>query len=128
MSISEKPTREEEARRYLEEHGILNILNDLTSSLLYYRPENPRAFLINELTKLHAAKISYIYVPQLLDEANAAAIFDTLDPTKQNFITEAQYTQTMKQLGIAKFDKFQPPESDKITCEMFTKQFKSNNS
>jgi len=118
-------SREDEVKLYLEKHNILSILNDLTSALVFYRPEDPRKFLIEELTKMREAKLKNVRVPRLLDQSNANAIFDTLDPTGRGYITLNQYEETMLQLGIKQFKPFDDQDNKQITRQMFLEQFKA---
>ncbi|XP_077018842.1 EF-hand calcium-binding domain-containing protein 10 isoform X5 [Tamandua tetradactyla] len=50
--------RECAARRYLEKHRIMELLNHLTSVLLFFQPEKPRDYLIAVLERLRLAKLT----------------------------------------------------------------------
>jgi len=119
-------SREDEVKKYLDQHNIINVLNDLTSALVFYRPEDPRLFLIGELTKMRETKSSNIKIPRLLNPSNAKAIFDTLDPTGRGYITAVQYEETMLQLGIKEFKPPSHYDNAQITKELFLDQFKPN--
>jgi len=124
VSIPERPTREEEAQEYLAKHGIIEILNDLTASLVFHRPENPKLFLLDEVKKLHRARLrGEVTAPSLLLHSNAEAIFRTLDRTGRGYITPQQYTETLTQLGVRNFEQFDAVDQRKVTLEMFLAQF-----
>jgi len=123
MSSTAITARENDAAIYLNSHNIMNILNDLTASLVYYQPENPREFLISELKKLRSAKVSEVNTPTLLNRKNAEAMFGILDPVGRGYITCDQYMTTMRQIGAVQYDSFTPDVNDQITLDVFLKQF-----
>ncbi|XP_072257784.1 EF-hand calcium-binding domain-containing protein 10 [Pyxicephalus adspersus] len=110
-------SREVECEEYLREHKIIDLVNNLTSLLLYHRPERPREFLISQLEKLKLARIADLDYPCLFDESNVEAVFGMLDPAGQGYITGTQYTEALKTLGIDITSLPAPPE--KITLEVF---------
>jgi len=127
MSTTETAlSREDEVKHYLDKHNIIPILNDLTSALVFYRPEEPRMFLIEELAKIRDTKSSQIKVPRLLNPSNAKAIFATLDPTGRGYITEIQYEETMLQLGIKDFKPAPHYDNARISEEEFLDQFNTD--
>ncbi|XP_069759447.1 EF-hand calcium-binding domain-containing protein 10 isoform X2 [Narcine bancroftii] len=97
--------REQEAVEYLAEHQILELINSLTSMLLYYRPAKPLDFLIEELEQLKIAKTTQKNYPCLFDESNLDTVFGILDTTKQGYISLNQYTEALKTLGVKDFAK-----------------------
>ncbi|KAE8616299.1 hypothetical protein XENTR_v10008769 [Xenopus tropicalis] len=84
---------EMEAEEYLQENRIPELINNLTSLLLYHRPERPREFLIKQLEKLKYARLSDVDYPCLFDDSNLDAIFGILDPAGQGYITGTQYME-----------------------------------
>ncbi|XP_064417527.1 EF-hand calcium-binding domain-containing protein 10 isoform X2 [Latimeria chalumnae] len=115
--------REQDAVHYLQEHKITELMNNLTSLLLYHRPEKPRDFLISELKKLKIARVRNMDFPCLFDESNLDAIFGILDPTHQGYITVAQYKEALKTLGIDSFNNFPPgADENRIALETFKKE------
>ncbi|XP_075061375.1 EF-hand calcium-binding domain-containing protein 10 [Mixophyes fleayi] len=106
-----------EAEEYLREHKIMELVNNLTSLLLYHRPERPREFLITQLEKLKLGRLADVEYPCLFDESNVDAIFGILDPSGQGYITRTQYIETLKTLGVDVSNLPVPPE--KITLEVF---------
>ncbi|CAI9598411.1 unnamed protein product [Staurois parvus] len=106
-----------EAEDYLREHKIIDLVNNLTSLLLYHQPERPQEFLISQLEKLKLARLANLEYPCLFDESNVEAVFGILDPAGQGYITRTQYTEALKTLGIDITNLPTPPE--KITMEVF---------
>ncbi|KAM5172995.1 EF-hand calcium-binding domain-containing protein 10 [Mantella aurantiaca] len=109
--------RAAEAEEYLRENKIMDLVNNLTGLLLYYRPERPREFLISQLEKLKLARLADSGYPCLFDESNVEAVFGILDPAGQGYITGTQYTEALKTLGIDISSFPSPPEN--ITLEVF---------
>ena len=84
------PVRRDEAKSYLEQHNILQLFNDLTSSPVYHRPAHPRKFMIEQIEKIRLARERSFYKPLQLKKKNANAIYDTLDPIDRGSITVSQ--------------------------------------
>ncbi|KAG8438584.1 hypothetical protein GDO86_004954 [Hymenochirus boettgeri] len=110
-------TREKEAEDYLRENRVLDLVNNLTSLLLYHQPERPREFLIKQLEKLKYARLSGVDYPCLFDDSNLDSIFGILDPAGQGYITGNQYMEALKTLGINISNAEEP--TGKITLELF---------
>ncbi|KAK3558398.1 hypothetical protein QTP86_018002, partial [Hemibagrus guttatus] len=85
--------REQEAAQYLENHKIVELMNNLTSMLFYYRPEHPREFLISQLEQMQASKLQEAGSPCLFDDSNLDAVCGILDPTNQGYISYKQYRE-----------------------------------
>ncbi|XP_075713404.1 EF-hand calcium-binding domain-containing protein 10 [Rhinoderma darwinii] len=109
--------RAQEAEDYLRENKIMELVNNLTSLLLYHRPERPREFLITQLEQLKLARLADVDYPCLFDESNVDAIFGILDPSGQGFVTGTQYIEAVKTLGVDVSNLPAPPE--KLTREVF---------
>ncbi|XP_072915181.1 EF-hand calcium-binding domain-containing protein 10 [Hemitrygon akajei] len=116
-------SREQEALEYLAEHQILELIDSLTSMLLYHRPAKPLEFLIEQLKAIKMTKTNY---PCLFDESNLDAVFGILDPTKKGYITLKQYTEALKTLGIKDFAKMPSGAHDnKIHLAVFKSEAKA---
>ncbi|XP_062914259.1 EF-hand calcium-binding domain-containing protein 10 [Mobula hypostoma] len=116
-------SREQEALEYLAEHQILELIDSLTSMLLYHRPAKPLEFLVEQLK---AAKNTQTNYPCLFDESNLDAVFGILDPTKQGYITLKQYTEALKTLGVKDFAKVPSGAYDnKIHLAVFKSEAKA---
>uniref|UniRef100_A0A3P8SV43 Si:dkey-42p14.3 n=1 Tax=Amphiprion percula TaxID=161767 RepID=A0A3P8SV43_AMPPE len=85
--------REQQAADYLEKHKIRELMENLISMLFYYRPENPREFLIEHLKLVKLSQQTGVTGPNLFDDSNLDAVLGILDPTNQKYITFAQYKQ-----------------------------------
>ncbi|XP_030072885.1 EF-hand calcium-binding domain-containing protein 10 [Microcaecilia unicolor] len=114
-------SRELEAQEYLRRHKVLELLNTLTSLLLFHRPERTREFLINELEKLKLARVTDKDYPSLFDESNLVAVFGILDPAQQGFISVTQYKEALKTLGI-EMTNLPWPDNAMINQETFKQQ------
>merc|ERR1712241_612283 len=117
--------RSEEATEYLEKHRVLELFNNLTSQLIYSRPDDPKVFLIDTLEKLQKSRSSKLNYPCLFDESNIQSVFGMLDPTGRGYITVKQYNEAMVTLGAKEFDE-NPHGSDidRITYEIFLREAK----
>ncbi|XP_070687611.1 EF-hand calcium-binding domain-containing protein 10 [Pempheris klunzingeri] len=112
--------REGDAADYLKKHKIIELMENLSGLLFYYRPEKPREFLIEQLEQLKISRQSGVKGPNLFNSANLDAVFGILDPTNQKYITFAQYKQALTTLGIGDINEC--PEGvneDRISCETF---------
>ncbi|XP_041795602.1 LOW QUALITY PROTEIN: EF-hand calcium-binding domain-containing protein 10 [Chelmon rostratus] len=108
--------REEDAAEYLKKHRIIELMDNLTSMLFFYRPDNPREFLVEQLKQLK----SDVKGPNLFNNDNLDAVFRILDPTNQKYITFAQYKHALTTLGIKDINEC--PEGvneDRISHEIF---------
>ncbi|CAK8695707.1 EF-hand calcium-binding domain-containing protein 10-like [Clavelina lepadiformis] len=117
--------RESDVKTYLERHRILNLLDNMTSMLIFERPDDPRSYLVQQLEKLKIAKQNGMYYPCLFNDSNLNSIFGMLDPTKRGFITREQFVEALSTLGITDFEQF-PAGSDanRITLGTFLKEAK----
>nr|XP_056703076.1 EF-hand calcium-binding domain-containing protein 10 [Euleptes europaea] len=109
--------REEEGRRYLEQHKIPDLLHNLSALLLYHRPDKPREFLIQTLEKIKLARITHDY-PYLMDESNLNAMFSVLDTAGEGYITLPQYKGALESMGLTTDDIIYS-DVDKITLDVF---------
>ncbi|KAF4081381.1 hypothetical protein AMELA_G00160740 [Ameiurus melas] len=117
--------REQEAAKYLENHKIVELMNNLTSMLLFYRPEHPRGYLISQLEQMQVSKFQAAASPCLFDDSNLDTVCGILDPTNQGYISYNQYREALKTLGIQHFNEW--PEgfgNDRISHETFKREAK----
>ncbi|XP_072026439.1 EF-hand calcium-binding domain-containing protein 10-like [Amphiura filiformis] len=117
--------REKEATNYLDQHKILELFDHITSELIFHRPDNPKAFMLDYIAKTKEARTTQMDYPCLFDNSNIESVFGMLDPTKKGFISLEQYTQALQTLGCKDFDE-RPPGSgqDRITQDTFTREIK----
>ncbi|XP_070764223.1 EF-hand calcium-binding domain-containing protein 10 [Enoplosus armatus] len=112
--------RQKDASDYLKKHKIMELMDNLTSMLFFYRPENPREFLIEQLEQLKMSQQSGVRGPHLFNNTNLKAVFGILDPANQTYITFAQYKQALATLGVKDINEC--PEGvneDRISFETF---------
>lgn len=83
--------REDESKTYLDEHRIPELFNNLTSQLIFHRPDDPKDFMIQTLESLKQARTTGIDHPCLFDESNIESVFGMLDPNSTGYIRLAQY-------------------------------------
>ncbi|XP_071469277.1 EF-hand calcium-binding domain-containing protein 10 [Marmota flaviventris] len=98
-------SREQEAGYYLKSHRILDLLNHLTSVLLFVRPENPREYLISVLECMRIAKETNVAFPYFMDNSNITAMFEMLDNSGKGTISFVQYKEALKTLGLCDADE-----------------------
>jgi len=117
--------RSEDASEYLDKNRVLELFNNLTSQLIYSRPENPKAFLIETLEKLQKSRSSKMNYPCLFDESNIQSVFGMLDPTGRGFVTLKQYQEAMVTLGAKDFDGSpHGSDVDRIAYDVFLREAK----
>ncbi|CAD5113646.1 DgyrCDS2808 [Dimorphilus gyrociliatus] len=122
MSVGTCP-REEQSRGFLEEHRIPELFNNLTSQLIFHRPDDPRDFMIQTLESLKQARTTGIDHPCLFDDSNIESVFGMLDPNTTGYIRLAQYKAGLITLGINKFNEHPPgSEMDRISLAAFKKE------
>ncbi|XP_074534425.1 EF-hand calcium-binding domain-containing protein 10 [Halichoeres trimaculatus] len=112
--------REKDAADYLQKHQIMELFDNLTSMLFFYRPDNPREFLVEQLKQLKLSKQTGVNQQNLFNNSNLDAVIRILDPANQSYITYAQYKHALTTLGIK--DINESPEGvheDKISHETF---------
>ncbi|XP_010862767.1 EF-hand calcium-binding domain-containing protein 10 [Esox lucius] len=115
--------REQEAADFLRKHKIIELMDNLTSMLLFHRPGRPREFLITQLEQLRLSKMRSLGCPSLFNDTNLDAVFGILDPIKQGHITYVQYKEALTTLGIEKFNECpEGMEKDKISQETFRRE------
>ncbi|XP_016281578.1 EF-hand calcium-binding domain-containing protein 10 isoform X1 [Monodelphis domestica] len=91
---------EEKALSYLEKHRILDLVVNITTSVLFSRPDKPREFLLNLLARIKIAKITSVDFPYLMEDSNLNSMFEVMDPTNQGFITNVQFREALHTLGL----------------------------
>ncbi|XP_059917811.1 EF-hand calcium-binding domain-containing protein 10 [Gadus macrocephalus] len=109
-----------EAAKYLERHKIAELMNNLTSSLLFNRPEDPKDFLIDYLGQLKDSKDNHTQGPCLFNESNLDSVFGILDPTNEGYVSYDQYKEALITLGVSKInERPEGGDHDRISRETF---------
>jgi len=112
--------KESDTMKYIEEHKIAQLMDNLTSSIIFTQPGNPKKFMIDYLKKLRESRKSGMDEPTLLSEENLNSVFDTLDPVKRGHISLQQYTSALQTIGVKEFNKTPPGhEMNKINKPTF---------
>ncbi|KAM7541219.1 hypothetical protein Aperf_G00000038363 [Anoplocephala perfoliata] len=109
-----------EAERYLNEKRIPELLQSLTSLVIFNKPENPFKYMVSVLEKLRAAQNGDGENPFIFSLANAESVFHMLDPNKRGHITFKQYKHGLETLGISSYDLMPVGiAKDQISKEVF---------
>lgn len=109
--------------QYAKDRHIGELFNHLTQALVYYRPENPRAFLIEEVRKLQASSTQSLFTGDDLD-----TMFDMIDVTKQGTISVDQLRNTCRNIAADSSTQVSEEEliaaggpSGRVNAEAFAK-------
>ena len=118
---------ETDAVKYLKEHRILDLFENLTAALVFSRPEDPKAFMRKHIEQLQKAKSNpEEEPPSFIDEANIKSVFNMLDITKKGHITREQYLQAMKSMGVGQFNESPAgAELNRISQNTFVRESKA---
>ncbi|XP_012602124.1 EF-hand calcium-binding domain-containing protein 10 isoform X2 [Microcebus murinus] len=112
-------SRETQAREYLRKHRIPELLTYLTSSLLFFRPEHPRDYLITILERLRIAKLTGIAFPFYMDNSNIVSMFEMMDPSNRGTISFVQYKEALQTLGLCTPDEVLKDTGRSISLDNF---------
>ncbi|ORX61053.1 EF-hand calcium-binding domain-containing protein 10-like protein [Piromyces finnis] len=108
------------AKTYLEQHKIPEIITQLTTMLFYLQPENPKKFIAEKLVHIKEKKLdAYTY----FTEENLKALFKIFDVTEKGYISTKQYLSAMEDIGVKMIND--SPEGSKynaISLETFVKE------
>lgn len=127
-SVNPTGLQEVAASEYLTKHKIMELFENLTSALVYERPDNPKAFAKDFIKKIQDSQNEPDVhdVPSFMDETNLRSIFGMLDITKTGYISREQYIQAMKSLGFKEFNHSPSGgDFDKISFPIFLREGKA---
>ncbi|CAF0754338.1 unnamed protein product [Adineta ricciae] len=114
---------EQSGTDYLQMHRIYDLFHNLSASLVYNKPEDPKAFMINYLEQLKKARLAGLASPSLVDDKDLTSIFRMLDPAGHGHITYSQYASTMEALGVPTYNTSPAgKDNDRITFETFSQE------
>jgi len=99
-NVESKEDRRAQAATYMEENNIDTLFQNLCTALVYEKPEDPKAFLVSELKRLQAEKVSKLSKISLLTEADLETMFQMLDPIKTGTLSSQQVKKAMTELGM----------------------------
>ncbi|CAD7932524.1 unnamed protein product [Amoebophrya sp. A25] len=80
----------QEAEKYLKKHRINELFNDLCAAVCYKKPENVKAFLVDELKKRQSGQASMLF-----EEDEIEAVFRMADLMQVGTITVSQCRQAL---------------------------------
>lgn len=124
-SVDSSEGRKIDAKAYLNEHRIMELIDNMTAMLVHARPDHPREFMRQKLEMIQYGRRNAGNMPTLFDGGNLISLFGVLDAKKTGFITHAQYMAAMQTLGVTEFDE--APEgfqTDKIKRRWFVNEAK----
>merc|ERR1719352_704419 len=87
----------DEAEEYTKKHHIKKLFEELGTAVIYERPKDPNAFLIEQLKAKTAKKTTHFFA-----EKDVKTMFSMFDTTQKGFISREQYAQALRSLGIDK--------------------------
>lgn len=122
-------SHEEQASKYLKDHKIMELFENLMARLVYERPEDPKECMKKHIQQLLEAKTDpdEVEPPCLLDESNLKSMYYMLDVTKKGYISKEQYLQAMGTIGARKFNENPPGANiNKISLETFLRESKAS--
>eukprot|EP01060_Flectonema_neradi_P009514 TRINITY_DN16776_c0_g1_i1.p1 TRINITY_DN16776_c0_g1~~TRINITY_DN16776_c0_g1_i1.p1 ORF type:complete len:154 (+),score=28.03 TRINITY_DN16776_c0_g1_i1:53-514(+) len=93
--ILKHDTARKKVQEYLRKKKIHNLLQHLISLVAYYKPEEPKQFLVEEIERLARKEKTDLVVDGDLD-----TIFDMVDITRQGYITGKQLKNMTNNLSI----------------------------
>ncbi|EKX54455.1 hypothetical protein GUITHDRAFT_150015 [Guillardia theta CCMP2712] len=114
MAESKDPRKS--AEKYLEEKNIRSLIRHLSTKILFVKPEDPRAFLVEELKRIHECQQQQVPVPSFFEEKDLIAMFGMFDLTGSGKITHVQLEKAMQNLGIKDFTS---TSTEKVDLQMF---------
>lgn len=93
---------EDEAKAYLEEHKLPQLLEELLGRLLFKRPDDPSAFLAEQLREAAGSGTSYF------TDDDLHGMFSLFDPTGSGSISATQAVAGARSLGLDAADSAAP--------------------
>lgn len=88
-----------ETMEYFESHKILQTFEYLGSKLATEKPTDPNAFLVQEISKILAAR-SRDQKISTFNEKDINSLFSVFDLTNRGYLTREQYNQALQYVGV----------------------------
>eukprot|EP00750_Incisomonas_marina_P030419 INCI7498.3.p2 GENE.INCI7498.3~~INCI7498.3.p2 ORF type:complete len:129 (+),score=18.85 INCI7498.3:176-562(+) len=110
-SAETRPDPKRDADEYIAKHNLLKLFQDLGTLLVYNRPDDPRAFLLEKLVQFQSNR----GVLPFFTQTDATAMFGMFDRTNSGSITPEQYEQALKCLDI----KSPQPVTSPVSLQQF---------
>jgi len=101
--MEKREDRRKEGALYLQRHNIHNLLQRLCTSLVYNKPDDPRAFLIKQLQLLQNDKQSNnnkLSCNSLFTEQDFETMFKMMDPLNKGTLSSKQVSKGLEELGL----------------------------
>ncbi|KAJ3127465.1 EF-hand calcium-binding domain-containing protein 10 [Nowakowskiella sp. JEL0407] len=112
----------DDAMNYLSTNNVYDIIQSVTSSLIYSRPDDPKEFVIKKLEEMRNTKIRGNSIPQYSRD-NLVALFRIFDVASRGFITIDQYHSAMFDIGAKDYNKIPSGwATSKISMETFIEE------
>lgn len=116
------------AELYLRERHIMSLVNHLTATLLFHKPDDPVVFVIRQVEEIIDFRDNQSKPPILFDGDHLVNIFKGIDFLNSGTIDLKQYFDAMNNMLGLNDNDFNPnPQKDengRITCEVFTSEAK----
>ena len=112
--------REDISQYYLKKHRLAELFENMTSALVFERPDDPKSFMAEYLRKLKQARDAKSNSPCLFNETNVRSLFGMLDPAGRGYINHSQYKAGMDNLGVTTYERNPPgSDNDQISLQTF---------
>ena len=93
------PDPRADAETYLDQHKVRPLFQELGTRLMFERPADPNAFLVEQLTQMQ--KLASAGKPTLFfNETDVTTMFEMFDPTGRGSIDTKQYNQALRSFGV----------------------------
>ena len=111
-----------DAKEYLEAKGVLRLFQEIGTSVMYNRPADPKASLVEELKRLKAEEKVQTLGSGIFSAKDVETMFGMFDPMGSGNISAAQCSQAFASLCLPK--PAQIPDS--VSKEQFCKLVQSS--
>jgi len=88
-----------EANDYIKKHRVDDLFQELGARLVYERAEDPNQHLLTVLEEIKANRGSSKPTPFFTND-DIITLFEMFDPTGRGEITQSQYYQALKSIGV----------------------------
>jgi len=102
---------EEDATSYLSEHRLPQVLEELVGRLLFERPEDPEAFLAEQLRAAAAAGAGGAAAAAFFSDDDLRGMFTLFDPTGRGTVSPEQALAGARSVGVSLTDDDAPSGS-----------------
>lgn len=96
----------EQVRDYVAEHDLLAVMEQSLAALIYAKPEDPKAFLVNYLSTLKKAGRKET---TFFTDDDLSIMFGLFDLAGKGIMAPKQYANALKNLGIERAPAIEQP-------------------